>query len=235
MDFSIILPSREREILLLKLLLSINDTTEDLDRIEVLIAVDDDDTIDYEKKMGHLSFVKFFRVRRSLNFSKDYYNFLASKSSGKWIICCNDDAVFETQCWDSTCRGILENQSNIVYGFIEDGMDNFRVKAHAPYCSFPLQGRGGYEALGYIFPDRIEIWGANLWVKYLYEQLGSVVKLPILIHHYTHHNKTRDRDHISDRIASNQGIYRHPKPTRAEFEKLVKLYKPHDLRGVSHR
>lgn len=219
MNFSIILPSRERPGLLAQLLDSLKTNTEDIKNIEVIIALDEDDKTDYSF-LENYKFVTAFRVRRSLNFSKDYYNFLAQKSSGRWIICMNDDGRFETDGWDDLVLGILDNCSNVIYGHTQDGMDGFRVKHYEPYCSFPLVGRGGYEALGYIFPPRIPIWGANIWTKYLYEQVGSVVKLPIMIKHYCPYNKTRERDHISDRITRHQGNYVHPESTEQEFQKV---------------
>lgn len=218
MNFSILLPSRERPELLKSLLNSIKDTTEDLERIEVLLAIDDDDRTDYSF-LDRYDFVRSFKVRRSINFSKDYYNFLVSKSTGKWIICCNDDSKFETNCWDSTAYSVLSNRSSLIYGFINDGMDGYRVNHYGEYCSFPLQGRGVYETLGYVFPDRIPIWGANLWTKYLYEEIGSWVKLPILIKHYTHRNKTRSIDHINEQIVRKYAFVR-PQPTRAEIDKM---------------
>jgi glycosyltransferase involved in cell wall biosynthesis len=219
MNFSIILPSRERPELLKSFIQSIEKTTEDFDNIEVLIALDECDKHTDYKFLEEYEYVLVFRVRRSANFSKDYYNFLASQSIGNWIICANDDSEFKTDGWDNLALGVLESRPNIVYGFIEDGMDGYRVAKYDPYCSFPLIGRKGYETLGYIFPDRIPIWGANLWVKYLYEELNSWVKLPIKIQHLTHRNKTRSIDHINEQI-TRKYMFVLPDPTRLEFEKL---------------
>ena len=230
MNFSIIFPTRERTELLKKCLESIDQNTEDTDRIEVLLAIDDDDKRTDYGFLEDYSFVRAFRVRRSVNFSKDYYNFLASQSRGKWIICANDDCQFETSCWDSVAYNILKDRSNVIYGFINDGMDGFRVKHYGKYCSFPLQGREGYNVLGYIFPDRIPIWGSNLWVKALYEQIGSVVELPILVKHYTHRNKTRSIDHINEQITRKYMFYKSDS-TEEEYEKLLNAFKKHTLTG----
>ena len=201
MKFSIVLPTRERPELLNKLIDSIALNTYDLKNVEVLIAMDEDDATVYGS-FPH--WVHIFRVKRSLNFSRDYYTFLAKLSSGRWIITVNDDCTFETKHWDKICEEILIRKPSVVFGRSDDGIGEYRVKGHGDYCCFPLQGRGGFEALGYIFPENIPTWGADIWVGQLYSQLRSKVTLPIMIKHCCHHNKTREQDAISKRIANNQ-------------------------------
>ena len=206
--FSIIFPSRERIELLGLLLESIATTTDNLNSIEVLIAVDDDDTPTSEYlSTAPYNFFKFWKVQRSMNFSKDYYNFLAAQSTGRWIICANDDARFETKHWDTLSYDILKDLPSVIYGYCEDGLHGFRARGGGRYCCFPLQGRGGYNALGFIFPNRIPVWGADMHCRLLYDQVGSTVELPITIRHYCHHNKTRAQDGVSLRIAQNQVPY----------------------------
>ena len=62
------------------LLDSIVKNTEDLTKVEVLIAVDSDDVKTYLflRDLG-LPFVRRYQVMRSLNFSRDYYTFLAKQ------------------------------------------------------------------------------------------------------------------------------------------------------------
>ncbi len=202
MKFSIIFPTRERPELLKQVLDSIRTTAFNLTDVEVLIAIDEDDTTDYSGI--YMGWVKVYRVKRSLNFSKDYYTYLANKSTGRWIICANDDCVFETPNWDVLAYDVLKDHPGVIYGWIEDGLGDWRAKGHGDYCCFPLQGRAGFEALGYIFPDRTPTWGADIWAKGLYDQVDSVIKLPFVMRHYCHHNFTREQDAISMRIMENQ-------------------------------
>lgn len=217
--FSIIFPTRERTKLLKSFLDSIYKNTYCIEEIEVLIAIDEDDVTDYSF-LTEYKFLQSFSVKRSLNFSQDYYNFLASKSKGSWIITANDDCMCETKNWDHTVYNILKVHNGVVYGFIEDGLGGFRVRGQREYCCFPLFGRIGYEALGYVFPGRIPTWGADIWAANLYHQVSSVVKLPITFRHYSYHNRSRQQDHISRRIASNQ-IFYSVRPGREEMEKLL--------------
>lgn len=225
MKFSILFPTRERPELLKNLLESINKNTYDHKEIEVLIAVDNDDyaTFDFIISMN-LSFVTPLKVVRSLNFSRDYYTYLAKQSSGKWIICANDDCVMETPEWDRIAYDVLKDKSGVIYGWLEDGLGGYRAKGHGNYCCFPLQGRIGFEALGYIFPSRVPTWGADIWTKNLYDQIASVVEIPITLRHYCYHNRTRDQDHISRRIASNQ-VHFDMRPTNDEINTLLTAMK----------
>ncbi len=210
MKFSIIFPTRERPVLLKLLIDSIAMSTKNLEDIEVLIAIDDDDTATKEffaqNKWG---FIKVFEVKRSLNFSEDYYNFLARQSTGKWILVCNDDGRFTTPHWDFMAEKVLNeyigNGPNLVYGWIQDNLGQWRAPGHGDYCCFPLFGRAGYEAMGNcVFPARIPTWGADIWAKKLYDQIDRVVHLPMTIEHLCHHNMTREQDHISRRVMENQ-------------------------------
>lgn len=217
--FSIVFPTRERPDLLRSLLNSLVENTFNLESIEVLIAIDNDDKTDYEF-IELYSFVKFFRVPQSLNFSENYYNFLASNTVGNWIITANDDCRFETKNWDIIAFDTLKDKSNVIYGWIEDGLGKFRAQGQGSYCCFPLQGRRGYEALKFIFPARIPTWGADIWAAALYKQISSSIILPITIKHYCHHNKTRIQDNVSMRISRNQVSYS-TKPIRTEIEALL--------------
>lgn len=206
--FSIVFPSRERVKLLDACLHSIMDNAANLIDIEILVAVDEDDTstrayINSLPIFPH-GVLKFFLVKRSLNFSRDYYTYLAWNSTGRWIITSNDDGMFTTKDWDAKAYEVLKDKPGVIYGWIEDNLGGWRAKGHGDYCCFPLQGRKGFEALGYIFPARVPTWGADIWAKNLYDQVGSVAKLPFEISHLCHHNKTRDQDHVSKRIAMNQ-------------------------------
>lgn len=219
--FSIVFPTRERTQLLQNLLRSIQSTTRNLSEIEVLLAVDHDDAQTLKYFENHrFSFLKVHSVMRSLNFSRDYYTYLAHQSKGHWIITANDDCVFETSDWDILAYDALKSQPGVVYGWIQDGIDGYRAPGHGNYCCFPLQGRAGFEALGYIFPSRIPTWGADIWAKNLYDQVDSVVEVPITLRHFCHHNKTRDQDHISKRIANNQVPF-DIKPSYEEVNKLL--------------
>lgn len=225
--FSILFPTRERPELLSRLLNSIALKTANLQSIEVLVAIDEDDkSYDDEIELRDYQFLKVFRVKRSLNFSRDYYTYLFKQSLGKYIIVCNDDCVLETQNWDLTIAPMLDEYigdgPNIVHGWIEDGLGTFRARGHGEYCCFPLFGRDGVQALDAIFPARIPTWGADIWTKRIYDTIGRVIHLPITLRHYCYHNNTRPQDQINRRIAENQVPF-DINPTYAEINALLNI------------
>lgn len=228
-DFSIVFPSRERPQLITNLLDSIRNMTKELDKIEVLVAIDSDDK-DMEKYMqiSKYRFVKFFQVERSLNFSRDYYSFLTAQSTGRWVIACNDDAEFMTQGWDEiakrTLEGYLNGGPNIVYGWIEDMLGKHRLTQFGNYCCFPLLGREGIDALKCFFPDRIPTWGADIWAEKIYNHIGRTVRIPMMIRHISIHNGLRAPDAIYQRIASNQ-VACEMNPTNDEINSLIAAIK----------
>lgn len=221
MRFSLILPSRDRIGLLGQFLDSVKDMTDDLSQVEVLIVHDNDDS----ETAGFLDqvpypFFKKYATARSMNFSRDYYNFLTTKATGEWIICCNDDCRIETPHWDTIAYEILKDKPRVIYGYIEDGLGGAKARGGGEYCCFPLQGMAGVHAMGFVFPTRIPCWGADMWARNLYDAINSTVKLPITFFHYSHHNRTRKQDAISHRIAQNQVAYS-VRPDQREIEALV--------------
>jgi hypothetical protein len=229
--FTILFPTRERTGLLKSLLDSIEQTTHDLNSIEVLVAYDNDDEVTDGFIFGHSrNWIQWIKCSRSLNFSRDYYSRLAHFSCGRWIIICNDDAEFRTLNWDLLAEEALKDQPGIVMGWIEDGLADARHWDLGNYCCFPLIGREGYEALGYIFPETIPTWGADIWLRKLYDSTGApVVTLPITIFHVNHWNHSRPQDHINKRIQDNQVCY-DLNPTYAQINILNEARK----RSMAH-
>ena len=227
--FSIIFPTRERIELLTDLLNSIDQTTFDKDNIEVLIAVDTDDFETQNRLLKIINagyyWIQMHVVHRSLNFSRDYYTHLYTKSTGKWIIVCNDDCQFLTPNWDviaeETLNQFIGKDPNVVLGWIEDHLGEHRYTHIANYCCFPLLGRDGVDAFHSIFPDRIPTWGADCWAQKLYSNVDKIVKIPMEIKHISHHNKLRPIDAIAERIANNQVVY-NLEPTYEEINTLIR-------------
>ena len=223
--FSILFPTRERPDLLTNILNSIVLHTHDIEAIEILIAYDDDD--DQTEAVirdgiyvePHIP-IQWVRTKRSLNFSRDYYTMLSKRARGRWLIIVNDDAEFETPNWDLMAERALQDQAPVIYGWVEDGLGASRMTDFNDYTCFPILGRAGVEALGYVFPERIPTWGADIFIRYLYGQVGRIVKVPIMIRHLSHHNGLRAQDHINKRIQDNQ-VPIDMNPTNEEINKLI--------------
>ena len=106
---SVMIPTRKRTDLLKKSIDSLVDNASSVDGIDILLAVDDDDTITNEfltnELVAHLneknvSMRAFSFARLGYKNLNQYANYLAHESNGEWLILWNDDAVMQTKDWD---------------------------------------------------------------------------------------------------------------------------------------
>lgn len=204
MNFSMIFPTRGRQNLLMNLLNSIKKTTKNVAEIEVLIAVDNDDIetlkLIPELKAKH-TFVTFYEVERSENFSKDYYNFLAKQATGIYLIALNDDIEFKTEFWDQIIINKLTHyfhnaRDKIVYAWLDDG-----YRHPQGFCCFPLITRQAYNALGWFFPEEFPTWGSDLELFYIFRHIDRVCKIPeVLLDHISPHTQKRSPDEQNKRV-----------------------------------
>ena len=225
--FSIIFPTRERRFLLGNLLRSIRRNTMNPEDVEILVAYDNDDlqTRGFIFENQHLP-VTWVVCERTLNFSRDYYSMLAKQTQGRWLVICNDDVEFRTPRWDvlawEALMAAVGEGSDIWYGWVEDDLGAARCSEFNDYSCFPILSKQGVDALGYVFPERIPCWGADIWARYLYGEIARVVKVPITLSHICHHNGTRGRDDINKRVQEISGMFS-MKPTPQEINTLLQF------------
>ena len=102
MDFSLFLNTRNRLELLKDLLCSIEQTTDDLSRIEVIVSVDNDDpsSIDFLKSYSEIPNLTVCVQERPSNLHQSI-NKMADLSTGDFLLVLNDDVVFRTQETDN--------------------------------------------------------------------------------------------------------------------------------------
>lgn len=96
---SVLLPTRGRVKLLEKSIKSLRTNTRDKQNVEILVAVDLDDTdtlevaSDLADKVVSMERVGYSRLN-------EYYNALSEVAQGDWLVLWNDDAVMITKGWD---------------------------------------------------------------------------------------------------------------------------------------
>ena len=102
MNFSFCCPTLGNKAMIRKTLESFERTTYYKDKIEFLFAIDEgnEETISYINSQKYSFPVKFFECKKTDDFVKDYYNFLANRSLGENVIPFNDDAWMRTNKWD---------------------------------------------------------------------------------------------------------------------------------------
>jgi hypothetical protein len=146
---AILLPTRGRTKALDQSLIGLLELAGDLDSIQVLLGLDNDDTVGIEHfqqslqptldRMGvHYTAMSF----EPMGYSRlhDYVNTLARASSADWMFFWNDDAVMHTQDWD------LE---------IEKYTGEFKLLAvHThndhPYSIFPIVPKAWLDVIGHL-------------------------------------------------------------------------------------
>jgi glycosyltransferase involved in cell wall biosynthesis len=201
-NFSIIFPTRERPKLLSALLRTIETTTSEKDKIEVLVVYDDDDretdkTVEIFEEFYRDIKLRFYRVERSRNFSRDYYSFLAKKSKGRYVWAINDDAEFWTQGWDKIVllkaeEYLRDKPDRVVYIKVSD-----ETHGEGATC-FPILSKESVEALGHFFNPLYPTWSADLklYTVFVHKDVDRVLDLSqdVFLGHNSPHNERRERD-----------------------------------------
>lgn len=170
MNFSLLVPTRKRQQSLLQMLDSVKATAAKPEKIEVLIAHDIDERFHQStiKKIHSTDLnTQIFKRERSSFLNEDYYNWLAKKSTGKYLWPIGDDVRFLTPNWDTILSEEIEKElqnkpDRILYIETEDGTE-------AKHCCFPLVTREVLNFFGQIFHPSILTWGAD---RTLYEVMG---------------------------------------------------------------
>ena len=151
---SIILPTKNRPVGLLRTLDSVVNTASNLDDIEVLIRVDDND----DETWKVLRKIPEKLNRRVLvgpylgGFGQVYrlFNELAEVSCGDWILLFNDDAWLTGPGWDKKIEELQPLQVNPGWKGDED-ICLLRVENDNPILNcFPALRRKMYEVVGHV-------------------------------------------------------------------------------------
>jgi len=210
MDFSILIPTRNRPTLLADAIESIIQTTDNKQQTEIVITYDSDDNSSagvrpnlvarFDKYMP----IKFLVRERSFNTSEDYYNWMARQhSTGKYIIASNDDVKFLKQGWDTEAKKRLEEYlqpfpDGIVYGVTADMEKETKRNEHFWFSCFPLISRRAVEAVGFFFDPMIYRDGADWDVFGLYKEIERVLDLrnEIIIQHLSVRSGRRNADSV---------------------------------------
>jgi hypothetical protein len=177
-DISVLLPTRARPEPLEQCIRTLIDRAKDSSRVEVLIAIDNDDEIGIEccknvivpyldSKDCPYTIVKFNRLGYlRLN---EYLNELVKYSSGNWIFFWNDDAVMDTQDWDQV---ILDHGNEFALLRAETNHEH-------PYAIFPILPRKWVEITGHLSPHQIN----DAWTSQIGWMLDIVKNIPVMINH----------------------------------------------------
>lgn len=207
-DFSIIIPTRARYTLLIRLLESILRQTYDLSKIEIFLMTDVDDVCTHDL----ISEFKYFNNNVNINLCKqernefineNYINKGASLSKGKYLWTLGNDCEIVTHHWDligkRKIEGYLQNkQDRICYIYINDDLPSGKRG-----CCFPLITRETFDCFQQRFmPKEITSYGADHWLWQCFNKVPYTSRIldisdSIVIKHYCSHNSRTLLDNIS--------------------------------------
>lgn len=209
-NFSLIIPTRERIHQIEKCLHSFFNKASKRLKNEAILVVDNCDPSmrnfgDYITQ-NRLD-IKMITVWRSEMMIRDYNNYGAQCSTGKYLWILNDDCEMVTDNWDMILKQKIEdfcsnNGDRCCYTIIDDSTHTGRHESHG--CCFPILTRESVEAMNGIMPQEISYWGADVALHKIFKALPENRILDTsgnvkILHHSRHSNSTAP-DHINKRI-----------------------------------
>ena len=177
MNYSILCPSRARPNDLRRLCNSINQTSKDREKVEILVYLDDDDFETNEKDFLDIDNLKFFRGPRV--WMSHAQNFLYCHSVGQIIMACADDFVFRTNLWDEiVLEEFAKYEDRIVLIFGNDlGTYAGTLPTH-----FFLHRKVPATLGTWVMQGRASLW--DLWANDVMRNIGRVSYLKdVVIEH----------------------------------------------------
>lgn len=175
---SILLATRGRTESLDRSIHTLMNQAEHPESVQLLFAFDNDDTVG----LNHWAQVlKPWLDARNFNYKMlkfprmgyinlhHYNNKMAKHALGRWFMIWNDDAVMETQNWDTEILR-YDNQFKLL-----------AVRTHRdhPYSIFPIVPRKWYDILGYISPHPTQ----DGWVSQQAYMLDILERIPVHVKH----------------------------------------------------
>ena len=177
-DIAILLATRGRQEPLMRSLQSLVDLADNAKRIQFMLAFDRDDAvgIDYfvstvqpwMDQQGLRYHAEVFEPMGYINLHK-YNNAMAAKTASDWLVIWNDDAVMETQGWDTVIASYTGQFQLLA----------FHTHRDHPYSIFPIVPRSWFDLLGYISPHPTQ----DGWVSQQAYMLDIWQRIPVNVLH----------------------------------------------------
>jgi len=141
---SLLLPTRQRPALVQRLFQSIVETTSRLDKVEVILYVDEDDIGSHGLDSAYFRVVRIVGPMLTMG---GYNSACLQRAQGEVIILANDDMVIRTHGWDDRVRAMHDEFEDRIYlGYANDLFKKSR------FCTFPILSRRTCELLADPYP-----------------------------------------------------------------------------------
>jgi hypothetical protein len=177
-DIAMLLATRGRTDSLGRSVRSLIKLADHPDRLQLMFAFDNDDAAgtEYFKTElqpwldeQELSYTAMQFCRLGYHRLHIYNNKLAEQTDARWLMIWNDDAVMQTQGWDTE---IMNYQGQFKLLAFHTHLDH-------PYSIFPILPRKWYELLGYISPHPTQ----DGWVSQQAYMLDIYLRIPVDVLH----------------------------------------------------
>lgn len=180
-DIAILLPTRGRSEALFKSVSSLIELADIPSRVEFQFAFDRDDETG---KQYFFETLKPWMDEHKVHYTARlfdplgyirlhvYNNMLAEKTDAHWLVIWNDDAIMQTQGWDTE---IMQHKG-------EFKLLAFHTHNDHPYSIFPIVPRKWYELLGYISPHAVQ----DGWLSQQAYMLDIWERIPVWVEHDRH-------------------------------------------------
>lgn len=199
---SVLVPSRQRATMLKG---SVKTWIHPL--VEILVAIDEDEP--ERTKYEQIPSIKLFTTKRhGYENLHEYYNFLAQKARGDWLMLGNDDAYMLTDNW---AMGIQEDPTYPQVLNVWNETDNL----------FPLISRAWYEAVGHFSLNT----HADSWVQQVAELIDKSKFIPgIQIKHYGEEMNDETHQRVRSVVGQSSEAYRRMTEERKQDARKVNEY-----------
>lgn len=177
-DIAMLLATRGRTDSLGRSVRSLINLADHPERLQLMFAFDNDDVIGVGYFQEHLQpwmdereihYTAMQFDRQGYHRLHIYNNKLAEHTDSHWLMIWNDDAVMETQGWDTE---IMKRQG-------EFKLLAFHTHRGHPYSIFPIVPRAWYDLLGHISPHSAQ----DAWVSQQAYVLDIFEHIPVWVLH----------------------------------------------------
>lgn len=222
---SVLIAARTDSKYLAKFMMALMCRTADFSNVEVLIMLNKNDKWNRDLQAFFMAFglaskgtIQFFEEDYKLGrYGLDkYFNDLAERAVGDWLIYFCEDHYIEANGWDDAIRDFAADReldpkkANIII----PKFDNVGAMNH-------VISRGLYNALGYM--------GRHAWIDSYWNDVGHLINREGLVHRmddelfhdFTHDQPAHIIEGQTNSEVSQEIKETYPKPTSAEYHKIV--------------
>lgn len=205
MDYSIIIPTKNRAIAVNELLESIYSTSDNFEKVEICFYIDVDDNnsktciLQLMEKYGKN--IKYTTSEQNLNLSQMWNYAYENISTGEIIMLCADDIRFRTKSWDTIIKNeFLKVNDKILLVFGDDLLQNERLATHS-FIHRKWVNISGFWLPPYFCADYVDTWLDNVARK-----INRIKYLPNVITEHMHYsvNKSAYDENTEKRLENSK-------------------------------